>query len=75
MAESKMTQMHATQQTRGDGHYGQAVLLKPAHDEIVRRAYEIYIKNGLRQGQCERNWQQAENDLLNERKEYCMTPF
>ena len=75
MAESKMTQMYATRQTRGDEDHGQTSLPMPAHDEIVRRAYEIYIKNGLRQGQCERNWHQAENDLRNERKEYCMTPF
>ena len=67
MAESKTTQI-ATQQTHGDGHHGQPV---PTHDEIAKRAYDIYVKKGRRQGQCERNWQQAENDLCSERKDTC----
>ena len=68
MTESKTPQMYAGFHTSGDVHHGQATPSIPTHDEIARRAYEIYIKNGLRQGQCERNWQQAENDLRNERK-------
>jgi hypothetical protein len=68
MTESKTTQMYATQQTHGDGHYGQAAPPMLTHDEIARRAYDIYVKKGRRQGQCERNWQQAENDLRSEQK-------
>jgi hypothetical protein len=67
MTESKTAQMYAPQQTRGDGNHGQAAS-PPTHNEIAKRAYEIYIKNGRRQGQCERNWKQAENELRNERK-------
>jgi hypothetical protein len=68
MVESKKTQMYATQQTHGDGHHGQAARPILTHDEIATRAYDIYVKKGRRQGQCERNWQQAETDLRNERK-------
>jgi hypothetical protein len=68
MTESKTAQTYAPQQTHGDGHHGQTSSSMPTHDDIARRAYEIYIKNGRRQGQCERNWQQAENELRNERK-------
>ena len=57
-----------TAQTSGDGRYGQVVSLMPTHDEIAKRAYEIYIKKGRRQGQSERDWQQAENELRNGRK-------
>jgi hypothetical protein len=70
MTEPKTTQMYATQQTHGDGHHGQAAPM-PTHDEIAKRAYDIYVKKGRRQGQCERNWQQAENDLSTERKDTC----
>ncbi len=34
-----------------------------AHDDIARRAYDIYDKNGRQQGQCQQNWQQAEREL------------
>ena len=67
-AESKTTQMYATQQTHGDGHPKQLVSFMPTHDEIAKRAYGIYINKGRRQGQSERDWQQAENELRNRRK-------
>jgi hypothetical protein len=44
-------------------HSGSAGTTRPTHAEIAKRAYEIYVKNGRRQGQCERNWLQAEQDL------------
>ena len=66
--ESKTTQLYTTQQMHGDGHHVQTVPLRPAHDEIAKRAYEIYIKKGSRQGHSERDWQQAENDLRKEQK-------
>jgi hypothetical protein len=34
-----------------------------AHDAIAKRAYEIYVESGRLQGQCEQNWQQAQQDL------------
>ena len=35
----------------------------PSHDEIARRAYDIYLKTGSKQGRCKQNWLQAENEL------------
>jgi len=68
MTESKTTQMYPTQQKHDNSRPKQALSSMPTHDDIARRAYEIYIKKGSRQGQCERNWQQAEKDLHSERK-------
>ena len=33
------------------------------HDEIAERAYDIYVRNGRHENQCQQNWEQAENDL------------
>ena len=33
------------------------------HDQIAERAYDIYVKNGRHEDQCQKNWEQAENDL------------
>ena len=35
------------------------------HDDIARRAYEIYVEKGCLQGQSEQNWQQAEQEQKN----------
>ena len=35
------------------------------HDDIARRAYEIYLEKGCLQGQSEQNWQQAEQEQKN----------
>ena len=35
----------------------------PPHDEIERRAYEIYIESGCKSGHCRENWEQAEREL------------
>ncbi|MFA7236046.1 MAG: DUF2934 domain-containing protein [Phycisphaeraceae bacterium] len=35
----------------------------PLHADIARRAYDIYVNKGCQQGQCQQNWQQAEQDL------------
>jgi len=44
-------------------HSNPSVLQGPTHDQIAKRAYEIYVKTGRKQGQCTRNWQQAEQSL------------
>lgn len=36
---------------------------KVSHDDIARRAYEIYLETGSVQGRCDSNWQQAEAEL------------
>ena len=35
----------------------------PTHDEIQRRAFEIYERSGRQAGNCEENWMQAEREL------------
>lgn len=34
-----------------------------SHDDIARRAYEIYNESGRKQGRCRANWNQAEREL------------
>lgn len=43
----------------------------PKHSEIARRAFEIYVQDGRRQGQCAQNRRQAEQDLLKQVAEGC----
>lgn len=33
------------------------------HEQIAERAYDIYVKNGRHEDQCQQNWAQAEDDL------------
>lgn len=35
----------------------------PTHDDIAKRAYEIYAEKGDRQGDSDQNWKQAEHEL------------
>lgn len=62
--ESKAKQVFAAQQTH-TGSQIASVAVTPAHKEIARRAYEIYIENGRLQGQSEQYWLQAEHELKN----------
>lgn len=34
-----------------------------SHEEIAKRAYEIYLESGCLPGRCQQNWQKAEKDL------------
>lgn len=36
----------------------------PTHEDIARRAYQIYVEKGRPQGQSEQNWKQAEREQL-----------
>lgn len=49
-------------QTAGDAK-GRGAIAMPTHDEISKRAYEIYVKSGHKQGLCNQNWRQAELEL------------
>jgi Protein of unknown function (DUF2934) len=49
--------------SHNDLHPGRGVIASPSHDDIANRAYDIYVKNGCQQGQCEKNWHQAELEL------------
>ena len=44
-------------------HPGHGVTTMPTHGDIAKRAYEIYVKNGRKEGQSRQNWQQAEQEL------------
>ncbi|NQV86228.1 MAG: DUF2934 domain-containing protein [Woeseiaceae bacterium] len=50
-------------QKRSDNQSGPATLAAVSHDDIARLAYDIFDKNGRQQGQCQQNWQQAEQEL------------
>jgi hypothetical protein len=63
MTKSKATQMSEMQQSHKDPHPGPVATPMPTHEEIAKRAYEIYVKNGCRQGQSEQNWLQAEQEM------------
>jgi hypothetical protein len=45
-------------------HVNAPDVAEPTHEAIARRAYDIYVKTGRKQGQCKQNWQQAEQSLL-----------
>ena len=62
--ESKAKQVFAAQKTH-TGSQTVTATTAPTHKEIARRAYEIYIENGRRQGQSEQYWLQAEQELKN----------
>ncbi len=64
MTKSKATQMSEMQQEHKAPHFGPGVAM-PTHKDISRRAYEIYVENGCRQGQSEQNWLKAEQELKN----------
>jgi len=61
--QSEATRILAAQQTHSDLHPGHGVITMPTHADIAKRAYDIYVKNGCKQGQCKQNWQQAEHEL------------
>jgi hypothetical protein len=42
-----------------------------SHDEVARRAHEIYLKTGSIGGQCSNNWNQAERELKDEALVMC----
>ena len=39
-------------------------LTQVTHEQIARRAYEIYVANGCQNGHAEDDWLQAEYELL-----------
>jgi len=38
----------------------------PTHQEIARRAYDIYVADHRTKGRCTANWHQAEQQLIHE---------
>jgi len=66
MTQSKATQMSAMQQGHQASHPGSAAAGMPKHNDIAKRAYEIYVEKDCQQGQSEQNWLQAEQELKNQ---------
>jgi hypothetical protein len=61
--QSEATRILAAGQTHDDMHSGRGVLAEPTHNDIAHKAYDIYVKDGCKQGHCKQNWHQAEHDL------------
>ena len=66
MSKSKAAQVSAMQQVHKAPHSGSCATAMLTHEEIARRAYEIYVEKGCPQGQSEQNWLQAEQELKNQ---------
>ena len=45
---------------------GSTIAPLPTHDQIAARAFDIYVAGGRQPGQCDRNWLQAERELISE---------
>ncbi len=50
-------------QTQHSDGCGATACSSPTHDDIARRAYEIYIASGQKNGHCTQNWHRAEQAL------------
>jgi len=66
MTKSKATQMSLMQQAHKTPHPGSVATAMLTHEEIAKRAYEIYAEKECPQGQCEQNWLQAGRDMKNQ---------
>jgi hypothetical protein len=66
MTHSKATQMSAMQQGHRVLHSGPLAATMPMHEDIAKRAYEIYVEKNCQQDQSELNWLQAEQELKNQ---------
>jgi hypothetical protein len=64
--QSKGKQVFAAQQRATASHPGSVVAAILTHEDIARCAYGIYVEEGRRQGQSERNWLRAERELKNQ---------
>lgn len=65
MTKSKATQMSEMQQAQKSSHPGSVATATLTREEIAKRAYEIYVANGCKEGQSEQNWLEAEQELKN----------
>jgi len=63
---NKKTNQNATSQPYTSSPGKTEEVKEPNHEEIQKRAYEIYCANGCVDGHCEENWLQAEAELKQE---------
>ena len=54
--------------TKAAEQVGSASPKVPSHEDIARRAFDIYVKKGRLQGQCQQNWREAEQELTMENR-------
>lgn len=66
MTMSKATQMSAMQRAHKTPYPESVATAMLTHEEIAKRAYEIYAEKRCPQGQSEQNWLQAEQELKNQ---------
>ena len=63
MTKSKAAQMSSMQQAHKAQHSGSIPIAVLRHEDISKRAYEIYVENGCKEGNSEQNWIQSEQEL------------
>ena len=63
MTKSKVTQISSMQQAHKALHSGSIPIAVLKHEDISRRAYEIYVENGCKEGHSEQKWLQSEQEL------------
>lgn len=64
--ERKVSQTFSPVQTQHSSSNTNGNARPPTHDQIARRAYEIYVASGREQGHCTQNWVKAEQQLANQ---------
>lgn len=69
-AKTSHTQAQAQQRTEPHQAHNQNVVAPaptprngPTHEQIAKRAYELYIARGCQHGHHEEDWNQAEREL------------
>lgn len=65
MNKPRLPQMSASQPMHTSPSPRPVATAAVTHDDIARRAYEIYVEKGCLQGQSEQNWLQAEQEQKN----------
>lgn len=60
---SKMTEHPAPGHPTSPQRNGHAARSGPTHEQIARRAYEIFLARGGQHGSSEQDWHQAEREL------------
>ena len=62
---------HSPYENPGDGHLStpgeqskqMEIKTKPSHDEVARKAYDIYLKEGCPQNRDMQHWLEAETQM------------
>ncbi len=60
---SPATQTTPPPQTNNTTNTAKASTQGPTHEQIARRAYELYLARGATDGHAEQDWMQAEREL------------